>query len=90
MSVDDGQLTGLPGVLVPCVCVPGSWASCSQCPERPADACGCWVACWPVNAGHTGWVPLPLDDIEDDGLLYRPCPVHPPVFRTAVTAEVAA
>jgi hypothetical protein len=85
-AVDDGELTGVPGTLVPCICVPGSWASCGCCPEPPADACACWVGSWSLNDGHTGWVPLPLSEVGDGDPLYRACTVHAPAFASSAVA----
>ncbi|MET8679447.1 hypothetical protein ABZW18_18190 [Streptomyces sp. NPDC004647] len=79
---DDGELTGTPGALVPCFCVTG--CSCEVCAALgSATACPCRVACWPHNDGYTGWVPLTLDEFEDDSPLFHPCVVHRPVIASA-------
>ncbi|MFE7209886.1 hypothetical protein ACFU93_07790 [Streptomyces sp. NPDC057611] len=76
VTVDGGELSGLPGALVPCICVPsfdGRWEWCTVPSGVP---CACWMARWPFNGGHTGLVPLAPEEFDDDGPLYRPCPVH--------------
>jgi len=75
-TVDQGGLTGTPGALVPCGCVSTPDANCAECAQRPAGACSCWVGCWPFHDGHTGWVPLTLEEFVEDGPCYRPCPAH--------------
>ncbi|ROR42268.1 hypothetical protein [Kitasatospora cineracea] len=68
----DGALSGTVGLLVPCDCVGHLYGQDGRCP--------CHIAVWGENDGHTGWVPIPLEEFEDDGPFFRPCAVHAPTL----------
>ncbi|MDX2649095.1 hypothetical protein PV341_37160 [Streptomyces sp. PA03-1a] len=82
----DGSLTGLPGVVLPC----GECGGTPNLHDRPGEHCPCWVPTWDHNDGHTGWVPIPLNYIEDDGPLFTACMRHNTAVRAALfTGPVA-
>ncbi|MER6301419.1 hypothetical protein ABT247_17900 [Kitasatospora sp. NPDC001539] len=65
----DGALSGTAGALVPCDCI-------STHLYGQYGACPCHVDVWDENDGHTGWVPVPLNDFTDGDPFFRPCPEH--------------
>ncbi|MFG2817861.1 hypothetical protein ACGFX4_00410 [Kitasatospora sp. NPDC048365] len=66
----DGGLSGTVGLLVPCDCVSDLYGMGGQCP------CHVWV--WDENGGHTGWIPVPADEFDDDAPFFRRCTEHAP------------
>ncbi|MEU8921276.1 hypothetical protein AB0D10_10140 [Kitasatospora sp. NPDC048545] len=70
----DGALSGATGAFVPCDCI-GSHH------YGRYGACPCHIDVWDDNDGHTGWVPVPLNEWTDDAPYFRPCPEHTPNAR---------
>ena len=75
----DGSLTGLPGVVLPC-----GECGIHNLHDRPGEHCPCWVPTWDHDGGHTGWVPIPLNYIEDDSPLFTACMRHNTAVRAAL------
>lgn len=75
----DGALTGLPDALLPC-------GECgTHTPhDRPEEHCICWLPLWRRNGGHTGWVPVPIDYVDDGRPMFTACLAHNTALRAAL------
>lgn len=81
----DGALTGLAGALLPC----GECGTHAM-HDRPGEHCVCWSPLWRHNDGHTGWVPVPLDYVDDGLPMFSACLLHNTAIRAGLGIAPAA
>ncbi|MFD0380666.1 hypothetical protein [Streptomyces sp. NPDC127112] len=75
-------MTGRTGEVIPCGCA-----------VFDGSLCACEMIGWPLNGGFTGWIELTraeLRHVPDDAPVYRPCPQHNTMTRSATRMAVAA